>query len=108
MLKSAPKIISGITIIISFLFLFSGINTQKSLTQQTANYHALQVDYYSHSKVVRDGAEIGSELSNQFVTLQHFPSELSRLETITLNHIFIAIFLILLSISVKQFEARKK
>lgn len=65
---------------------------------EEAKFHQLQTDYFLKSKAVRDGAETGSDLNKQLVTVQNYPSELLRLKLVGVGKILTGIFALLFGI----------
>lgn len=92
------KPIMVLLIILGVVFAGWGFVMQQEVGTKEAAFHALQDEYFSNAKSVRDGAETGSLLSKQLVEIQQTPSELLRLKLVGIGRILIGIFFLLLGI----------
>ena len=79
------------------------ITTESFLTQEEAEFHALQAEYWTISKAERDSAATGSELNQQLVRLQQYPSELLELKLVGVGKILTGIFALLFVIGIFLF-----
>lgn len=68
------------------------------VTVEEAKFHALQQEYFIINKAERESAPTGSELNQQLVQIQNYPSELLRLKLVGIGKILTGIFLSLLAI----------
>ena len=65
---------------------------------EEAEFHRLQDEYFSVNKEDRDAAPSDSDLGEQLVVIQNFPSKLLALKLVGVGKILIGIYLLLLDI----------
>ena len=82
----------------SLVFAVWGIQMHAQVTAEETRFHNLQSDYFNLDKATRDGAATGSELNQQLVEIQNFPSELLRLKLIGVGKILTGIYVLLFGI----------
>ena len=85
------------------VYLFQGVSMQNQVPQEEAKFHSLQADYWTVSKADRDSAGTGSELNQQLVRLQQYPSELLELKLVGIGKILTGIFALLFVIGIFLF-----
>lgn len=104
-MKSMMPIILVMMIIViaGFVYAIQGINMHNRVTVEEAKFHQLQDSYFSQSKAIRDAALSNSELSQQLVQIQNYPSELLRLKLVGVGKILTGIFALLFSILIVLF-----
>jgi len=95
--------IVGIITIAGVVYLFQGVSMQNQVPVEEAKFHALQADYWIQSKADRDAAATGSELNQQLVRLQQYPSELMELKLVGIGKILTGIFALLFVIGIFLF-----
>lgn len=91
-------VIMLIIVVVAFVYALQGISMHKQVIVEEASFHDLQAAYFSNSKAVRDGAESNSQLTQQLVEIQNFPSELLRLKLVGVGRILTGIFVLLFGI----------
>lgn len=91
-------VIMMILVIISLVFVVQGVNMHTQVPIEEAKFHALQENYFTNSKAVRDGATTGSELTQDLVEIQNYPSTLLELKLVGVGKILTGIFVILFAI----------
>ena len=91
-------IVMLIIIITSVVFAWQGIGMHNRVSVEEAKFHALQTEYFNISKTERDASPTGSELNQQLVEIQNFPSELLRLKLVGVGKILTGIFILLFGI----------
>lgn len=96
--KMMPMIMMAMIILISLFFAITGLNMHAQVPVEEAKFHALQNDYYSNSKSIRDGAASNSELTNQLVQIQQYPSTLLELKLVGVGNILTGIYALLFGI----------
>lgn len=94
-----PLLVLAVLVIASISFASNGIGLQGQVEGEEAKFHALQNEYFSQSKQVRDSAESGSALNQQLAQIQNYPSELLRLKLVGVGKILTGIYLALLAIA---------
>jgi hypothetical protein len=92
--------VMGFIMLISLVFALQGVLMHGDVASEEATFHELQDQYWSLDKVTRESAETGSDLSNQLVELQQYPSELMRLKLIGVGKILTGIYILLFGILV--------
>lgn len=92
-----------IIVIAGFVFAIQGINMHSQVAVEEAKFHQLQNNYFLQSKEVRDAAATNSELNQQLVQIQNYPSELLRLKLVGVGKILTGIFGLLLAILIVLF-----
>lgn len=97
-MKMMPMVMMAVIMLISLYFVSQGIGMHMQVDVEEAEFHALQEQYFSQSKTVRDAAPTGSALNNQLVEIQKFPSELLKLKLIGIGSILTGIFALLFGI----------
>lgn len=85
------------------VYLFQGVGMQNQVAGEEENFHALQAEYWTISKVERDAAATGSELSQKLVRLQQYPSQLLELKLVGIGKILTGIFALLFVIGIFLF-----
>ena len=85
------------------VYLFQGVEMQNQVAGEEENFHALQAEYWTISKVERDAAATGSELSQKLVRLQQYPSQLLELKLVGIGKILTGIFALLFVIGIFLF-----
>lgn len=99
MKKMMPMMLVMLVIVIAaFTFAWQGLQMHSQVAVEEAKFHQLQQGYFNQSKVVRDSAETGSELNQQLVQIQNYPSELLRLKLVGVGKILTGIFALLFGI----------
>lgn len=93
-----PMIVMAIIIVIAFVYGVQGVLMHEKVSTEEAKFHAAQEDYFLNSKATRDSAPTGSELNQDLVEIQNYPSELLRLKLVGVGKILTGIFLLLLGI----------
>ena len=63
-----------ILILGSGLYVFNGVKMHFKVDVGEAKFHELQSQYFSLAKMTRDSALTNSELNNQLVEIQNYPS----------------------------------
>lgn len=86
--------------LVSIYFVFSGIGMHLQVNAEEARFHQLQSEYFNISKAERDAAPSGSELNQNLVAIQNFPSELLRLKLVGIGSILAGIYALLFGILV--------
>ncbi|MBI2030649.1 hypothetical protein HYT05_03435 [Candidatus Kaiserbacteria bacterium] len=94
-----PLLVLAVLVITAISLAWQGTAMHARVTTEEATFHALQGSYLSLAKVEREAALTGSELNQQLVQIQNYPSELLRLKLVGVGKILDGIFLILLSIA---------
>ncbi len=98
MKKGPLMIVMLVLIVASAWYAYQGVSMHTQVVAEEANYHALQAEYFSQSKAVRDGAATDSEMSQDLVRLQQYPSELMQLKLVGVGKILTGIFIMLFAI----------
>ena len=91
-------IVMMVLMLIALFFAVQGVMMHTNVSSEEAAFHALQGDYFNQDKATRDGAESGSELNQQLVTIKNYPSELLRLKLVGVGKILTGIFVLLFAI----------
>lgn len=91
-------IVMLIIVVIGIVYAWQGIAMHRQVLVEETRFHDLQADYFIQSKAVRDGAPTGSELNQQLVTIQNFPSQLLTLKLLGVGNILAGIFVLLFGI----------
>lgn len=91
-------IIMLIIVIAAFGYALSGIGMHRQVSVEEAKFHTLQNSYFSQSKAVRDAADTNSQLNQDLVQIQNYPSELLRLKLVGVGKILTGIFALLFGI----------
>lgn len=94
-----PLLVLAALIVVSISFALQGVGLQGQVAGEEARFHALQSEYFSQSKQVRDSAETGSALNQQLTQIQNYPSELLRLKLVGIGKILTGIYFTLLAIA---------
>jgi len=68
------------------------------VSTEEAKFHGLQETYFSMDKVTRDSAPAGSEINQQLVEIQQYPSDLLRLKLVGVGRILVGIYVLLFGI----------
>ena len=85
------------------VYLVQGVQMHSQVAIEEAKFNALQADYWIISKAERDSAATGSELNQQLVQLQQYPSQLMELKLVGVGKILTGIFAILFVIGIFLF-----
>lgn len=85
------------------VYLVQGVSMQNQVPVEEAKFHELQAAYWIQSKADRDAAATGSELNQQLVRLQQYPSELLELKLVGVGKILTGIFALLFVIGIFLF-----
>ena len=93
-----PMLVLLILIISALSFAWQGIGLHNKVSVEEAKFHALQNEYFTLSKVERESAQTGSELSQKLAQIQNYPSELLRLKLVGIGKILTGILSALLAI----------
>ncbi len=94
-----PLAILAVLVLTAISFAWQGTAMHAQVSTEEAKFHALQSSYFSLAKGEREAAPTGSDLNNQLVQIQNYPSELLRLKLVGIGKILDGIFLVLLSIA---------
>jgi len=87
-----------ILMIASLVFAWQGVAMHTQVTVEEDRFHALQESYFSNSKAVRDGAASNSQLTQDLVTIQNYPSTLLQLKLVGVGKILTGIYVLLFGI----------
>lgn len=87
-----------VLVVVATFYAVQGIKMHEEVSVQEEIFHALQDDYYTIEKSDRDTATTGSELNEQLVEIQQYPSELLRLKLVGVGKILTGIFILLFGI----------
>ena len=93
-----PLMMGGLIMVISLLFIGQGVNMQGQVHAAEEEFHALQDEYFTLAKSVRDGAETGSDLNAKLVELQQTPSTLLELKLVGVGKMLTGIYVLLFGI----------
>ena len=85
------------------VYLVQGVGLQNQVAVEEAKFNSLQADYWIVSKADRDAAATGSELNQQLVRLQQYPSQLLALKLVGVGKILTGIFALLFVIGIFLF-----
>jgi len=91
-------ILMMLIMLFSLVFAVWGIQMHAQVNSQEAEFHRLNAEYWDLSKAEREAAPTGSELNQQLVEIQNFPSELLRLKLIGVGKILTGIYVLLFGI----------
>ncbi len=92
-----------IIVIASIVYLAQGVRMHSQVVIEEAKFHALQADYWILSKAEREAAVTGSELNQQLVQLQQYPSQLMELKLVGVGKILTGIYALLFVIGIFLF-----
>lgn len=92
-----------VIVIAAFTFAIQGVSMHRQVAVEEAKFHQLQNQYFIQSKAVRDAADTGSQLNQDLVTIQNYPSELLRLKLVGVGKILTGIFGLLFGILIVLF-----
>lgn len=99
MKKMMPMMVIMLIIVVAaFVYGWQGVSMHTQVDSEEAAFHQLIDDYFSQSKSVRDAAPGSSELTDQLVELQQYPSDLLRLKLVGVGKILTGIFILLFGI----------
>lgn len=87
-----------LVMLVSLIFVTQGILMHAKLNKEEQRFHALQDSYYSINKAQREAAFTNSELNEQHVEIQQYPSLLSSLRVVGLGKILIGVYILLFGI----------
>lgn len=93
-----PMLVLLILVVGSISFAWQGIAMHNQVSVEEAKFHALQNEYFTLSKVERELAPTGSDLSQKLVQIQNYPSSLMELKLIGIGKILTGILSALLAI----------
>ena len=96
--KGVVVVIMLIVMVAGIMFTVQGINIHREVAVEEAEFHTLQIEYWSQAKTIRDAAPTGSELNEQFAEIMNTPSELLRLKLVGIGKMLTGIFILLLGI----------
>lgn len=91
-------VIMLIIFIVSVGYIARGLSMHSQVFEEEAEFHRLQDEYFSVSKEDRDAADTNSELNEDLVVIQNFPSKLLTLKLVGIGKILTGIYLLLLDI----------
>lgn len=91
-------IVMLVLVIIGFFFAWQGVAMHNQVAVEEETFHALQASYFGNSKVVRDGAPTGSQLTQDLVQIVNYPSTLLELKLVGIGKILTGIFVLLFAI----------
>lgn len=100
MMKKVMMILMAVLFIGSLVYAIQGVNMHVQVSVEEARFHNLQADYFNLAKAERDGAETGSVLNQNLVSIQQYPSELLRLKLVGVGKILTGIYILLFAILV--------
>ena len=83
---------------VSLFFAIGGVRMHGQVLAGEAEFHSLLSKYYSANKTARDSAATGSKLNSQFIEIQQYPSDLTRLKLLGIGKILTGIYTLLLGI----------
>ena len=98
MKKMVPRVVMVVLMLGSLFFVYQGISMHMKVSTEEATFHALQDDYFSQSKQLRDSASSDSDLNKQLVEIQQYPSELLRLKLVGVGKLLSGIYILLFGI----------
>lgn len=93
-----PLTILAVLIVTSLSFAWQGISMHNRVVVEEAKFHELQGAYFTLSKQERETALTGSELNQQLVKIQNYPSTLLELKLVGIGKILTGILAALLAI----------
>lgn len=91
-------IVMIIMILISIWFMVQGLMMEMQVPVEEKAFNDLQAQYWTIDKATRDAAPTGSELNQQLVQIQQYPSQLLTLKLVGIAFILSGIFILLLGI----------
>jgi hypothetical protein len=98
MMKKLIIILMIVLFLGSFFYVFTGASMHRKVRTEENLFHDLQTEYFSLSKAERDAALTGSDLNENLVSIQQYPSELLRLKLVGIGKILMGIYLLLFGI----------
>ncbi|HII07686.1 MAG TPA: hypothetical protein HA349_10355 [Methanotrichaceae archaeon] len=93
-------LLMALVILGSLFFEIQGINMHSQVDAEEAKFHILQKEYWILDKSTRDSAPTGSDLNEQLVEIQNYPSELLRLKLVGVGKMLTGIYILLVGILV--------
>ena len=90
--------VMALLMLLSLVFAVVGVSMHQKVKKEEAKFHALQDNYFSNTKAVRDAAESGSQLNQQLSEIKNYPSELLRLKLVGVGRILVGIYIALFAI----------
>lgn len=93
-----PLLVLAALVISSFAFAWQGIAMHQQVVVEEAKFHALQQDYFIINKAERESAPTGSQLNQNLVEIQNYPSTLLELKLVGIGKILTGILAALLAI----------
>ena len=91
-------ILMMLIMLVSLIFAVWGVQMHAQINSQEETFHELNSEYWTLSKAEREVAPTGSELNQQLVEIQNFPSELLRLKLVGVGKILTGIYILLFGI----------
>ncbi len=89
-----------VLMVVALVFTAQGVLMQNRVPVEEAKFHALQESYWSLDKATRDAAPTNSQLANDLVEIQNYPSTLLELKLVGVGKILTGIFVLLFGILV--------
>lgn len=96
----ALMLLMALVILGSLFFAIQGINMHSQVDVEESKFHKLQEEYWIIDKSTRDSAPTGSDLNEQLVEIQNYPSELLRLKLVGVGKMLTGIYILLVGILV--------
>ena len=96
--KKVVMVVMILLMLGSLFFAVTGVKMHKKVAYEEDKYHSLQAEYFNIRKITRDNAAEGSELNQQLIEIQQYPSELLRLKLVGVGKILTGIYLLLFGI----------
>lgn len=96
--KKIPMAIMAVIMLVSLYFAVQGINMHTKVSQEETKFHGLLEKYFILDKVTRESAPTNSELQQDLVEIQKYPSELLRLKLVGVGKILTGIYALLFGI----------
>lgn len=93
-----PMLVGMTLMVIALFYVITGTNMHNQVLVEEDKFHTAQDAYFSIAKTERDAAATGSELNDQLVEIQQYPSELLRLKLVGVGQILTGIFVVLIGI----------
>lgn len=87
------KIFAGLLILISVIFVWRGLFMHAQVINESANFSALQKQYYTIAPDVRSKAIGDSDINRAFIKIQQYPIEIASLENVGLGMILAGLYL---------------
>ncbi|PIR58943.1 MAG: hypothetical protein COU69_02875 [Candidatus Pacebacteria bacterium CG10_big_fil_rev_8_21_14_0_10_56_10] len=100
MMSKMMMAMMALILLIGVMYAAQGVRMHAQVPVEEARFNQLQGQYFSQAKAVRDAAETNSELSQQLVRLQQYPSQLLELKLVGVGRILTGIFVVLVGIMI--------